>query len=187
MGYKQSPQPIMELNHVWSCPSGTSVIAVAGAGRETISFQVFITAGVGANSALTDVSVNVSPLSGPGTLTSDNTQESNVTRYLDGYVPYGGVNSSVPDQVQVNGQMPDPLIPFYSPYDAGNPAVATPFNVQSGTTQGVWVNIAIPANQTAGTYTGTVMVSGNGITYDFDPDKPDGMERHASGFRWPAP
>ncbi len=41
--------------------------------------------------------------------------------------------------------------------------MATPFNVQQGTTQGVWVDISIPANQAAGTYNGTVTVSGNGI------------------------
>jgi hypothetical protein len=162
-GFQQHPQTIAELNDVWSCPSGTPVIAVAGAGRETVSFQVFISAGVGSNSALSDVSVAVSPLSGAGTLTSDNTQTSNVTRYLEGYVPYNGINPQGFGQLEANGQIPDPLIPFYDPYDSGNPAVATPFNVQSGTTQGVWVNVSIPANQAAGTYTGTVTITGNGI------------------------
>ena len=150
----------MKCGHV---RRATPVITVAGAGRETVSFQVFISAGVGSNSALSDVSVAVSPLSGAGTLTSDNTGTSNVTRYLEGYVPYNGVNPQGFGQLQANGQMPDPLIPFYDPYDSGNPAVATPFNVQSGTTQGVWVNISIPANQAAGAYAGTVTVTGNGI------------------------
>jgi hypothetical protein len=97
----------------------------------------------------------VSPLTGAGTLTSDNTGSSNVTRYLEGYVPYSGLNPNSPTQLQANGQMPDPLIPFYDPFDSGNPAVATPFNVQAGTTQGVWVNVSIPANQAAGSYAGT--------------------------------
>ena len=159
-GFKAHPQPITVLNDVWSCPSGSPAIAVAGAGRETVSFQLFISASAG--SALSGVSVTVSPLTGPGKLTSDNTGTSNVTRYLEGYVPYSGVNADAPPQVQANGQMPDPLIPFYDPYDPGNPAVATPFNVQAGTTQGVWVNITIPANQTPGDYAGTVTISGGG-------------------------
>jgi hypothetical protein len=163
-GWSARPQTIAELNSVWSCPSGSPVIAVAGAGRETVSFQVFISAGKGTGAALSDVNVTVSPLTGAGTtLTSDNTNNSNVNRYLEGYLPYSGVNVNLPAQLQANGQMPDPLIPFYDPYDSGNPAVATPFNVQAGNTQGVWVNISIPAGQAAGAYSGTVTVSGNGI------------------------
>jgi hypothetical protein len=160
-GFEEHPQSIAELNDVWSCPSGTPVITMAGAGRETVSFQLFLSAGP--SSALSQVSITVSPLTGAGTLTSDNTGTSSVTRYLEGYVPYRGLNSNVPTQVQANGQMPDPLIPFYDPYDVGNPAVATPFNVQAGTTQGVWVNISIPPNQAAGSYTGTVTISGSGL------------------------
>jgi hypothetical protein len=161
-GYSQHPQPVTQLNTNWSCPSGTPVISIAGAGRETVSFQLFLTAS--ASSALSQVSVAISPLTGPGaTLTSDNTGTSIVTRYLEGYVPYSCTGSTAIGCVQATGSIPDPLIPFYDPYDAGNPAVATPFNVQAGTTQGVWVNIAIPANQTAGNYSGTVTVSGDGI------------------------
>jgi Chitobiase/beta-hexosaminidase C-terminal domain/IPT/TIG domain/Domain of unknown function (DUF4091)/Family of unknown function (DUF6067) len=163
-GFEQHPQTTPELNSVWSCPSGTPVIAIAGSGRETISFQVYVTAGVGTGSALSGVSLTITPLSGPGTtLTSDNTGSSNVTRYLEGYIPYTTGGPYNPASLQTSGNMPDPLIPFYDPYDAGNPAVATPFNVQSGTTQAVWVNISIPANQIAGAYAGTVTVTGTGV------------------------
>ncbi len=137
------------------------MISIAGAGRETVAFQIFITAP--AASSLSDVSVGITSLTGPGTLTSDNTGTSNVTRYLEGYVPYSCTGSTAIGCVQATGNIPDPLIPFYDPYDSGNPAVATPFNVQEGTTQGVWVDISIPASQAAGTYNGTVTVSGNGI------------------------
>ena len=160
-GFKGHPESIAELNDVWSCPSGSPEITMAGAGRETVSFQIFISAS--AKAALSHVSVAVSPLTGPGTLTSDNSGRSNVTRYLEGYVPYNGLNPNSPPQLQANGQMPDPLIPFYDPYDSGNPAVGTPFNVQANTTQGVWVNISIPANQTPGNYTGRVTISGDGL------------------------
>ena len=160
-GYTQHPQPITQLNTNWSCPSGTPVIAIAGSGRETVAFQIFITAP--AATSLSDVSVGITSLTGAGTLTSDNTGTSNVTRYLEGYVPYGCTGATAIGCVQATGSIPDPLIPFYDPYDTGNPAVATPFNVQQGTTQGVWVDISIPANQAAGTYNGTVTVSGNGI------------------------
>ena len=85
-GYTQHPQPMTQLNTNWSCPSGTPVISIAGAGRETVAFQIFITAPAG--SSLSDVSVGITSLTGPGTLTSDNTGTSNVTRYLEGYVPY---------------------------------------------------------------------------------------------------
>jgi hypothetical protein len=160
-GFEEHPEAITVLNDVWSCPSGTPMITMAGAGRETVSFQLFLSAS--ASAALSHVSVTVSPLTGAGTLTSDNTGSSNVTRYLEGYVPYSGLNPNSPTQLQANGQMPDPLIPFYDPFDSGNPAVATPFNVQAGTTQGVWVNLSIPPNQTAGSYSGTVTISGTGI------------------------
>ena len=162
-GYSQHPQAVTQLNTNWSCPSGTPVISIAGAGRETVSFQLFITAP--AATTLSDVSVAITPLTGPGaTLTSDNTGTSNVTRYLEGYVPYSCTGATAIGCVQATGSIPDPLIPFYDPYDSGNPAVATPFNVQEGTTQGVWVDISIPANQTAGAYTGTLTVSGTGIS-----------------------
>jgi len=86
-GYSQHPQAVTQLNTNWSCPSGTPVISIAGAGRETVSFQLFITAP--AATTLSDVSVTIAPLAGPGaTLTSDNTGTSEVTRYLEGYVPY---------------------------------------------------------------------------------------------------
>ena len=166
-GFEEHPQSITVLNDVYSCPSGTPVITIAGAGRETVSFQIFVSA----SAALSHVSVAISPLTGAGTLTSDNTGTSNVTRYLEGYVPYSGVDATQPAQLQANGQMPDPLIPFYDPYDSGNPAVGTPFNVQAGTTQGVWVNVSIPANQTAGAYTGTITISGTGITTTTIPIK----------------
>ena len=163
-GFEQHPQSMPQLNTVWSCPSGTPVIAIAGAGRETVSFQVYVAAGMGANSALGSVNLTVSPLNGPGaTITSDNTGNSVITRYLEGYVPYTSPGQYSPAGLQATGGMPDPLIPFYDPYDTGNPAVATPFNVQPGTTQAVWVNVSIPANQTAGNYSGTVTVTGNGV------------------------
>jgi hypothetical protein len=162
-GYSQHPQAVTQLNTNWSCPSGTPVIPIAGAGRETVAFQLFITAP--AATTLSDVSVTIAPLTGPGaTLTSDDTGTSAVTRYLEGYVPYSCTGATSIGCVQATGSIPDPLIPFYDPYDSGNPAVATPFIVQQGTTQAVWVNISIPANQTAGAYTGTLTVSGTGIT-----------------------
>jgi hypothetical protein len=162
-GYSQHPQAVTQLNTNWSCPSGTPAISIAGAGRETVSFQLFITAP--ASATLSNVSVTITPLTGPGaTLTSDNTGNSEVTRYLEGYVPYNCTGATTLGCVQASGSIPDPLIPFYDPYDSGNPAVATPFNVQQGTTQGVWVNISIPVNQVAGAYAGTLTVSGTGVT-----------------------
>ncbi len=177
-GYQQHPQPITELNPVYSCPGGTPTIALQGAGRETVSFQVFITAGLGTNAALSGVSVAVTPLAGPGTtLTSTNTncadtstvnpnctQISNVNRYLEGYIPYTSGGAGSPASMQISGGMPDILIPFYDPYDSGNPAIGASFSVQPATTQAVWVDVSIPANETAGTYTGTVTVSGNGVS-----------------------
>jgi hypothetical protein len=168
-GFEEHPQAITELNDVWSCPSGRPEITMAGAGRETVSFQLFLTASP--NAALNRVSVTVSPLNGAGTLTSDDTGTSDVTRSLEGYIPYSGLNPNSPTQVQANGQMPDPLIPFYDPYDPGSPGVATPFNVQAGTTQGVWVNVTIPANQRAGSYIGAVTINGAGINTTILPLK----------------
>jgi hypothetical protein len=162
-GYPLHPQPITQQNPVYSCPNGAPALTIAGAGRETVAFQLQVTAG--SNAGVSGVTVTISPLTGPGaTITSDNTQQSSVTRFLEGYIPesYGG-----PDTGSINlpitGNFPDPLIPFYDPYDAGSGPVATPFNVAAGTTQGIWVDVAIPAGQQAGVYTGTVTVAGTGL------------------------
>ncbi len=166
--------PIWELNPVYSCPGGTPAITLQGAGNETVSFQVLITAPPGAG--LTGVTVDVNFTGGTGTVmptfhptncvetSSVNpncTQASNVNLYLEGYIPY---TSGGPTSMQISGDMPDPLIPFYDHYDSGTPAVGATFSVQAGTTQAVWVNVSIPpvptGQTTTVTYTGTVTVPG---------------------------
>ncbi len=192
--------PITELNPVYSCPGGTPTIALAGAGNETVSFQVFITAGTGTSAALSNVTVDITSTSGStsltgsngGTLTSFNTNcsempaasmssqvnpyctaASNINRFLEGYLPsYTYVNPATVGwgtyaTLDISGNVPDPLIPFYDPYDSGNPAVGAVFNVQPGTTQAVWVDVSIPAvstSQPAGFYSGTVTVKEGGTT-----------------------
>ena len=168
--------PIWELNPVWSCPSTSpnGAITLQGAGNETVSFQVLITAPPGAG--LTGVTVDVNFTGGTGSaiptfyptncvetssVNPNCTQASNVNLYLEGYIPY---TSGGPTSMQISGDMPDPLIPFYDHYDSGNPAVGAKFSVQAGTTQAVWVNISIPpvptGQTTTVTYTGTVTVPG---------------------------
>lgn len=178
-GFTARPTPLTQLNAVWSCPSGTHEISVAGVGRETVSFQVFITAGP--STALSGVTVGVTPLTGPGTaISSDNTQTSAVTRYLEGYIPY--TNPGIPAALQANGSLPDPLIPFYDAYDSGNPAVATP--LQCG-------------NDDHAGRVGQHRHSGRSDTWDIhrnrdrlrhrrqllDSHNPDGVERRPAGLR----
>jgi hypothetical protein len=56
------------------------------AGKETVAFQLQITAGLTAG--LTGVSVSISPLTGPGTtITFDNAQKSAAPRFLEAYLP----------------------------------------------------------------------------------------------------
>jgi hypothetical protein len=93
------------------------VISIAGSGRETVAFQIFITAP--AASTLSSVSVDITSLSGPGTLTSDNTGTSNVTRYLEGYVPYSCTGKTAIGCVQATGSIPDPLIQCAAGNDPG--------------------------------------------------------------------
>ncbi len=62
-GYTQHPQPVTQLNTNWSCPSGTPVMSIAGAGRVPVALQSFSTAP--AASALSSVSVDITPLTGP--------------------------------------------------------------------------------------------------------------------------
>jgi hypothetical protein len=133
-GYTPHPQAVTQLNTNWSCPSGTPLISVAGAGRETVAFQIFITAP--AASTLTSVSVGITSLTGPGTLTSDNTGKSNVTRYLEGYVPYSCTGAASIGCVQATGSIPDPLIPFYDPLRLRQSCGCDPFQRAAGNDAG---------------------------------------------------
>ena len=62
-----------------------------------------------------------------------------------------------------SGYWPDPLIPDVDAY-AGEPRNAfVHFDVPANVTRAVWVDVRVPPDQPAGTYTGTFTVSGTGL------------------------
>lgn len=60
------------------------------------------------------------------------------------------------------GDYPDPLIPFFDPYDPEHPAVAATFSVPQADFAVVWVDLEIPREATPGVYLVTLEVLVNG-------------------------
>ncbi|MDG6913128.1 MAG: DUF4091 domain-containing protein, partial [Nitrososphaerota archaeon] len=141
-------------NSAWNACAST--ILLEAAGNETVSFQVMVSAAP--TTTTTNVSLNVSSLYGPGGawLASDTWENSSVVKeYLEAYIP---VNSgSAPNNY------PDPLVPFYDPYNASHESLVGRYSVQAGTTQAVWVDLNLPSHPVPGEYNGTVSVSATGI------------------------
>ena len=126
--------------------SGTQVTLSAAKGG-TESFQI----GVHGNSALSNVNVTISDLSGPGII-----PKSSFTLYREKYVY---VSSASPDWGGSNrplgaGWYTDPLIPFTdlvtgAPLTGGT-YTAVPFGVSAAQNQPIWVDLKVPATATAG-------------------------------------
>jgi hypothetical protein len=134
--------------------SGTQVTLSAAKGG-TESFQIV----VHGNSALSNVNVTISDLSGPAII-----PKSSFTLYREKYVY---VSSASPDWGGSNrplgaGWYTDPLIPFTDPV-TGAPLsgtyTAVPFSVSSAQNQPIWVDLKVPPTAAAGQYNGTYTVT----------------------------
>ncbi|MBN1771806.1 MAG: DUF4091 domain-containing protein [Deltaproteobacteria bacterium] len=93
---------------------------------------------------------------------------SNVVFFRQRFIDYTGVSESEPGNVPVPDEsptadplLPDPLVPFVDPY-SGAPAGA-PFDVAADRNQPVWVDVFVPEDTLAGTYTGTIRVTAEGL------------------------
>jgi hypothetical protein len=129
-----------------------------GALGATESYQVVISADI----SLSGVNLGASNLSDQQGHTIP---ASSFTFYREAFIDYTGVVETEPGNQPVpknsptgDTRLPDPLIPFVDPYTPGW-AVGAPFAVAAGLNQPVWVDLAIPLDAVAGTYSGTITVS----------------------------
>ncbi len=130
------------------CPSGGASANLTAAKNEFESFQVVLQAGAtdlkGASAAATD-------LSGP----AGRIAAANVTLYRAGY--YDVATPS--DSEGARGPWPDALIPAKDPYYQQT-RNAFPLDVPAEENRVVWVDVFVPAGTPAGSYTGSVSISG---------------------------
>lgn len=151
------------LNPVWN----GHTIQLMSARNEVVAFQVIVDGG-----PHTGVSLEVSNLTGPGTLTASD----HVRRFKEWFLPVTA-ESDFCDFAGENyvdslglGWYPDPLIPLDEP---GPPAAGygQPFDIpdaQNGipgqTAVAFWVDVLVPTNTPTGDYHGTVTVNLDGNT-----------------------
>jgi hypothetical protein len=140
-----------------TAPGGGTSVAIAAARNEYEPFRLVVTAG---DQPLSDVTVAVSDLTGPGVIAA-----ANVTLYREHYldIETPSYRSTAPP-----GRYPDPLIPFVDP-DTGRDIVgalydASPFSVAGGENQGVWADVYVPWEAPPGDYTGLATVTAGAET-----------------------
>ncbi len=122
-----------------------SKVTLKGAKNEYAAFQIILTP----TQNISGVTVAVNDLTGPGTISN-----SNIELFKEHFQNVTTTDGS-PGNLPV-GEYPDPLIPFSKG--------AAPFNVTANRNQPVWVDVYIPKGTAAGTYNGTITVSGSGIS-----------------------
>lgn len=141
----QPNSPIQTSNAVWN----GSQISIFSAKNEFVAFQTFVTTG---STALSNVNLSISNLtSGSNVLlaTNYNKYEGNPSVWSGNIKIYKEQYVKTTD----GGLWPDPLIPF----DAT--LYGMPTSIAANTAQGFWIDIHVPANQSAGTYTGSLTVT----------------------------
>lgn len=142
-----------------NAPAGTGSSAqIEAALGETESFQIVVSAPPG--NGLSNVSVSVTDLTGPGTIS-----KSNISLFREQYVSVnpGSVNWQGSNQPLGAGVYPDPLIPFNDPSTGlpitGATIEAVPFAVSPSMNQPIWVDVFVPRNAVPGQYTGSYTVT----------------------------
>ncbi|MBI4514818.1 MAG: DUF4091 domain-containing protein [Deltaproteobacteria bacterium] len=145
-----------------TAPAGGTSIALEGARGSYEAYQIVVRADggtvAGVDFAATDLS------DGSGHIIA----ASSITFFREAFIDFTGVGDDggtlpVPDNSPTgDGRIPDPLIPLRDPY-SGSPAGA-PFAVAAGLNQPVWMDLFIPADTPAGTYSGSVTVTATGQT-----------------------
>ena len=149
---------IAQAQSVWVAPSthkvrptdvsGTSTsVALEAAGNEFEAFHVVVNGGAGGAKA---ISVSATTLAGPGGATI-----SDVRVYREAWynaTTQSNLNGAV-------GRWPDAMIPAVDEID-NQVRNAFPYDVPANEQQPIFVEYHVPANATAGYYTGSVTVSG---------------------------
>jgi len=184
-------------------PRGATTVEIKAARNEVESFQIVVTA---PKENISVVEVEISDLVGQA---GSKIAKENIRLFREEYVR---VRMSSPRAELPPGLYPDPLVPFINPdtnepieplnqsrarwgepvKTAGYDMYALPFDVFKGQNQALWVDVHVPKDVPAGTYSGvlTVRVRGGiseqiGVTvtvWDFTlPDGPS-HRNHFGGF-----
>jgi hypothetical protein len=132
-------------------PGTTTRATLSAAKNEFESFQIVVRAPEG----VTGIAARSMPLTGPGGATIP---AGNVRLYRVELINL----SSPSDAAGATGRWPDALVPAVDDLD-GTPRSAFPFNAAPNDARAIWVDILVPQNAVAGTYTGNVVLSGSGI------------------------
>jgi PKD repeat protein len=165
--------PLKTGNSVWD---GSSV-SLSGACNEIVAFQLILEAD-GAGASNVDLSVSnltngASGIPGSHPLPAPNNYlgvgvELFTEHYLhvdplsgDPTTGYFNWSASAAPSVSgmTTGWMPDALVPFSATPGKGG----APFTIAANTNQGVWVDIYIAKGLPAGSYTGTITITLNGV------------------------
>ncbi len=127
-------------------PAGKPAVTLAAMRNEYESFQVVVTG----MSDVKRVDLTTSEFKGPGGAVIP---ASAAKRYRVNYV-----------NCQGEGWLPDSLVPFADPNTNKRigGVFGAPFDVPSGTSMAVWVELHVPASAHPGTYSGSVAVTVNG-------------------------
>lgn len=156
-----------ENNVVWK----NNTIGLFGGKNEIVAFQLIIHADSpganGVNVVISDLKNGRSKIPGSNTGPSDpfDYRGRNVELFTEHYLkivkrspPLWFFSETASPSAYYTGWVPDCLIPFSSPSGKGG----APFSIEADNNQAVWVDILIPKDASAGTYTGkaTVTISG---------------------------
>lgn len=151
-------------NTVWN----NNTVNIFGAKNEIIAFQLIIQAN---SSGVDQINVEISDLANgnsviPGSTTGSSDpfdfRGRNIELFTEHYLnmvkrspPLWFFSDSAVPSAYYTGWVPDCLIPFSAPSGKGG----APFSIDANINQGIWVDILIPENAIAGTYTGNVTVT----------------------------
>jgi hypothetical protein len=152
---------------------GADAVKISSARNEVESFQVVVSA---PKENINVTKVDISNLAGPG---GSKIEKNNIKLFREEYVR---VRLSTPRAELPPGLYPDPLVPFINPVTnepieplnesrkrwgepvktSGYDMYAMPFDVFKGQNQPLWVDVHVPKEVPAGTYSGTLTVRARG-------------------------
>ncbi len=137
-------------------PPAEAKARIGAAANEMEGFQAVV---AGGSSGLSGVSATISDLRGPSTISS-----SNIVLYRAGYMHV----RTLSDDNGMGGAIPDPLIPDVDPF-VGEKRNAFPFDVPAGEIRTIWVDVHVPRGTKAGSYKGSLEVTGDGSFHESLP------------------
>jgi hypothetical protein len=133
-------------------PPTASQATLSAARNEFEPFQIVIAGGA---SGVAGVQASASSLSGPGGATIP---AADLRLYREAYI-----NITTPSyQTSARGPWPDALVPAVDEL-YGETRNAFPFDVPAGQNRVIWVDVYVPQGTPAGSYQGTVTLTGTGL------------------------